>query len=168
MNSEQNLYKTGDWIVHVFYGLGQVTGKDTKTLDGKKHKFLKVKTIDSIYWIPVTNIDITHIRPTASRNQFKYALTLIEKPPKKLPKDYLQRKRKISETSQNISLYSKVRMIRDLHGRRASKKFDSTDNNVLKSMKEQFLNEWTLVMNEDRKKLEARLNQALKLSSEKI
>ena len=168
MSSEQKFYGTGDWIVHVFYGLGQVLGIDNKMLDGEIQSFLKVKTSDSVYWIPTTNIDITRIRPLASQRQFRYALSLIEKSPKQLPKDYLQRRRKISKTLHNISLYSKVRMIRDLHGRRITTKYDSTDNNVLKNLKEQFLNEWTMVMNENRKNLESKLNKALVVSIEKV
>lgn len=168
MASDKKTYSMGDWIVHVFYGLGQVIGTDKKKLEGENQSFLKVKTSDSIYWIPITNIDITRIRPLASRKQIRYALTLIKKPPKILPKDYLQRRKIILKTLNNISLYSKVRMIRDLHGRRSTTKYDSTDNNVLKNLKEQFLNEWTMVMNEDRNKLESRLNNALGVSTEKV
>ena len=53
MISEQKTYKKGDWIVHIFYGLGQVIGKDKRELDGEKQGYLKVKTDDSLYWIPV-------------------------------------------------------------------------------------------------------------------
>lgn len=168
MNSEQKIYGTGDWIVHVFYGLGQVIGNDKRILEGEKHRFLKVKTADSVYWIPVAKIENDRIRPLASKNQFRYALALIRKPPKKLSGDYLARKKEISKTLQNVSLYSKARMIRDLNGRSTTSKFNSTENNVLIDMKELFLSEWALVMDEDREILEQKLNKGLKIGMEKV
>ena len=50
------IYKKGEWIVHVNYGVGQVKGKDTKTLDGEKNTFLKVKTFSSEYYIPTSKV----------------------------------------------------------------------------------------------------------------
>lgn len=166
MESIQERYKTGDWIVHVDYGLGQIIGQDQKLLAGEERKFLRVKTSDSVYWILVTNIDTDRIRPIASKNQFRYALDLIRKAPKKLSKSYLNRRREIFKMLKDVSLYSKVRLIRDLSGR-SSTKFNSFDNNVLISIKEQFLNEWTLVMEEDQKNLVLILNDALNASSQK-
>jgi RNA polymerase-interacting CarD/CdnL/TRCF family regulator len=168
MNSEQILYRIGDWVVHVVYGLGQVTGKAKKILEGEKHTYLEVKTSDSFYWIPVVTIDNNRVRPLASKNQFKYALNIIQKPPMKMAKGYLQRKKDISQTLKNGSLYSRVRMIRDLHGRRATTKFNSNDYNVLINIKEQFLKEWTMVMDEDRNILETKLSEALKISLKNV
>jgi RNA polymerase-interacting CarD/CdnL/TRCF family regulator len=168
MNSEQKIYGTGDWIVHVFYGLGQVIGREKKILEGENNRFLKVKTADSLYWIPVANIENDRIRPIASKNQFRYALALIRKPPKKLSENYLERRKEISKTLKNVSLYSKARMIRDLNCRRTTSKFNSTDENVLINMKELFLNEWTLVMDEDREILEQKLNTGLKTGMGKV
>lgn len=167
MESIQERYKIGDWIVHVDYGLGQIIGQDQKLLAGEERKFLRVETADSLYWILVTNIDTDRIRPIASKNQFRYALDLIRKAPKKLSKSYLNRRKEIIKMLKDVSLYSKVRLIRDLSGR-SSTKFSSFDNNVLISIKEQFLNEWTLVMEEDQKNLVLILKDALNASSQKV
>lgn len=163
MNLVQRLYKPGDWIVHVDYGVGQVLGEDQKTLGGEKCRFLRVKTSDSIYWIPIKNIDNIRIRPIASKNQFRYALILIQKAPKKLAKSYLARRREIAQTLKDVSLYSKVRLMRDLNARKSTN-FNSFDSNVLVNIKEQFLLEWKLVMEEDQNKLELILKNALKTS----
>lgn len=166
MDASQDRYKIGDWIVHVEYGLGQIVREDQKILAGEKRKFLRVKTSDSLYWIPITNIDNDRTRPIASKNQFKYALFLIQKTPKKLAKSYLARRREITQALRDVSLYSKVKLIRDLNGR-SSTIINSFDNNVLINIKEQFLNEWSLVMQEDQKKLGLLLKEALKTSSQK-
>lgn len=168
MSSEEEIYGTGDWIVHVFYGLGQVIGKEKKLLEGEKQPFLKVKTADSLYWIPVANLENNRIRPIASINQFRYAFSLIRKPPKQLSEDHIVRKKEIAETTKNISLYSKARMIRDLNNRKITSKFNSTENNVLKDMKRLFLNEWALVLGENREILEQKLNNGLKIGMGKV
>lgn len=168
MYLEQSLFSIGDWIVHVFYGLGQVIGRDKKVLEGEKLTFLRVKTFDSLYWIPIAKIDNNRVRPLASRNQFKYALAIFQKPPKKLSKDYHKRRKEIIQTLRTVSLYSKARMIRDLHGRRITSRFNFDENKVFKSLKAQFLDEWALVMDEDRMLLEMKLNKALEVSIENI
>ena len=68
----------------------------------------------------------------------------------------------------DISLFSDVRMIRDLHYRMVSSSFNSYDNETLTRMKEKFLNEWTLVMGENREALGKKLNVALDISIEEF
>ena len=79
----------------------------------------------------------------------------------------MQRRKEISQALKDVSLYAKVRLIRDLNGRK-SIKYDSFDNNVLLNAKEQFLDEWTLVVKEDPQNLERILNNALKTSLGKV
>ena len=164
----QNSIEKGDWIVHLYYGVGQVEGKDKKILEGKEQTFIKVKTSDGHYWIPIEKIDSDRIRPVASRNQLRYALTIIQEPPQILPIDYNLRRKKILQAIGDISLYSNARMIRDLYCRRVSSRFNSYDNEALSGMKERFLNECTLVMDEDRKELERKLQMALQISMKEV
>ena len=168
MNSLQDTYATGDWIIHVYYGLGQVKGVEKKILNGEKQSFLKVKTPNSLYWIPEANTENDRIRPLASNNQIEYALTLIRKPPKEMAKDHNLRKKEISQTRKNVSLYSNVRMIRDLHGRRVSSKLNLTEIDVLREMKDQFLSEWILVKDEDHEILSKKLTDALHTSNDNM
>ena len=160
----QNSIEKGSWIVHVYYGLGQVEGNDKKILEGKEQTFLKVKTSDGYYWIPTDKIDCNRIRPIASKNQMKYALTIIQKSPQNLPKDHKLRRKIILQAIKDISLLSDVRMIRDLYCRRASSSSNSYDNETLSRMKERFLNEWTLVMEESYGEVERKLQLALQIS----
>jgi RNA polymerase-interacting CarD/CdnL/TRCF family regulator len=168
MNLDQETYKTGDWIVHIFYGLGQVISKDNRTLDGEEQLFHRVKTSNSQYWIPIENIDFERIRSVASINQIKYALAIVRRSPKKFSKDYIKRRKEISETLNNVSLYSNVRLIRDLQGRRAVSKFNLNENNLLLNITEQFLSECELVLGEDHEIVEKKLSKALKTSLERI
>lgn len=167
MTTLQHTYSTGDWIVHAYYGVGQVRGKDKKSLGGEKQSFFKVKTFNGVYWLPVKKADVDHIRPLASKGQISRALSLIRKAPKALPSDYKQRGKEILQAIRNVSLYAKARMIRDLHGKKFTSKLNISDQDALEKMKMQFLNEWAVVKEEDREELEKKLREALRTSIDK-
>lgn len=168
MSTAENIYSKGDWIVHANYGVGQVKGKDKKSLDGEKMTFLKVKTFNSIYWLPVTNLDVDHIRPLASKYQITRALTLIRKAPKEMDKDHKQRSKDISQAFSDVSLYTKARMIRDLNGRRVTIRLNQSEGDAFDKMKKQLLNEWSVISGADEDTLADKLDTALQKSSSKI
>lgn len=167
MTTKNEHFSKGNWIVHASYGVGQIKGKGKKTLAGDKQTFLKVKTFNSVYWLPESNIDVDYIRPLSSRNKFGRALTLIRKPPNKLSKDHKQRKIEINQVFNSVSLYSKARMIRDLFGRKISSQLNPTEVAALEKMRKQLLNEWSVVNGEDRNVLKEKLDEALEISVEK-
>jgi RNA polymerase-interacting CarD/CdnL/TRCF family regulator len=45
MNIQPATYSKGDWIVHAYYGVGQVKGIEKKELEGEKKLFFKVDII---------------------------------------------------------------------------------------------------------------------------
>jgi RNA polymerase-interacting CarD/CdnL/TRCF family regulator len=167
MSTSQDTFSKGDWIVHAHYGIGQIKGKETKVLEQEKQAFYRVKTFNGVYWLPVENVDVDHIRPVASKRQIKRALTLIRKPPDELPDNHRSRKKEISQVFKDLSLYSKARMIRDLHGKRVSSRLNFSEGDAYEKMKKQFLNEWSVIRSEDRATLEKKLQQALMTSIEK-
>ena len=57
MAEESIKFAEGDWIVHLYHGVGQVISIESKSLDGNKVKYYKVQTKDSIYWVPVGKVD---------------------------------------------------------------------------------------------------------------
>ena len=111
MNIQPATFSKGDWIVHARYGVGQVKGIEKKELEGEKKLFFKVKTFDGIYWLSVVRTDVEYIRPITSEYQIRRALTIIRKPPKKLPENHTKRNKLITETLKASSLYPKARMI---------------------------------------------------------
>lgn len=166
MNVNQNTFRKGDWIVHSFYGIGQISGIVKKKVEGKKQVFYMVKKKNGKYWLHSKNTNLKQIRPLSSKTEIKRALTIIRKPPAKLLKDKIQRRKKFIHAVVNGSLYSKARLIRDLHGKRVSSKLDYWEETRLKKIKNQFLYEWSLVNNEDREILEKQLKKALNASIE--
>jgi len=164
MTSDQGVYSIGDWVVHVYFGVGQILSKEKMTLEGIRQMYFRIKTENSSYWLPLAKIDLNRVRPIASKYQIKKALALTRKPPGQLSKDYKVRRKEISQAVNDISLYSKAKMIRDLHGRRVSDYLNLDEIDQLKNMKEDFCVEWALVLQINRKIVEKILDEALKIS----
>lgn len=163
----EEMYTRGDWLVHAHYGVGQVKRKEKKNLEGVKKVFLRVKTLNAEYWLPVKNTEVSHIRPLASEYQIKKAISLIRKPPSALPKNFKDRRKDILEILKGVSLYSRAKMIRDLHSIEISSKTNYSDKVSLQKMKQQLLNEWSVILDEDIEILEEKLKSALRISMDK-
>lgn len=159
------LYGEGDWIVHANYGVGQVMGLDTKTLDGKEYKFLIVEAKNCKYWLPVDKMDVDRVRPVSTRDHIEQALKLIRKKPAALARDYKVRAKQIASRLAGCSLLEQARLIRDLHGRRLRKKSSVSDDDVLFRLKKRFVDEWVVSADIDRGTAEETLEEALEKSA---
>jgi len=164
MKIQPSTYSKGDWIVHAQYGVGQVRGIEKKVLDGENKVFFRVKTFDGVYWLSVVRTDVEYIRPITSEHTIKRAMTMIRKPPKQLPKDHNKRNKVIIEALKDPSVYAKARMIRDLNGKQQDSRLNFTEEDAFIKMKNQLLNEWSVVQGEEREVLEEKLDKALETS----
>lgn len=167
MTVQGSLFTKGDWIVHARYGVGQVKGMEKKLVEGENKLFYKVKTFNGAYWLSVMRADAEYIRPVTSEYKIRQALTRIRKPPKPLPENHIQRNKAISEALKNNSLYSKAHMIRDLHGKQVESRLNFKEEDALMKLKEQFVNEWSVVACLDRSLLGEKLERALATSVER-
>jgi RNA polymerase-interacting CarD/CdnL/TRCF family regulator len=168
MSVQASAYSKGDWIVHANYGVGQVRGIEKKELDGEKKVFFRVKTFDGVYWLSVVRTNVEYIRPITSEYQIKRAMTIIRKPPEKLPENHTKRNKLVTEVLKDTSIYPKARMIRDLNGKQQESKLNFTEEDAFLKMKKQLLNEWSVVKDMDREVLEEKLEKALETSVEKM
>jgi RNA polymerase-interacting CarD/CdnL/TRCF family regulator len=168
MDIQTAAYSKGDWIVHANYGVGQVRGIEKKELDGEKKIFFRVKTFDGIYWLSVVKTNVEYIRPITSEYQLNRALTIIRKPPEKLPENHTVRGKLIAEALKDPALYPKARMLRDLNGKLQGSKLNFTEEDAFLKIKKQIVNEWSVVKNVDRDILEEKLDKALEISVEKL
>jgi RNA polymerase-interacting CarD/CdnL/TRCF family regulator len=167
MSSQEESFSKGDWIVHAHHGVGQVKRKEQKVLEGDKKTFFRVKTFNGVYWLPVKNTAVPHIRRLASEYQIRKALSLLRKPPVELPKDHKKRGKQIAETLQDGSLYTLVRLIRDLHGRKKTAGLNQTEIALLEKISQRFLKEWSIAKGEDVAVLAQKLEEALHTSVQK-
>jgi len=168
MKIQTPTFSKGDWIVHARYGVGQVKGIEKKELDGEKKLFFRVKTFEGVYWLSIFKTDVEYIRPITSEHQIKRALTIIRKPPEKLPENHTLRNKIITEATNDSSLYHKARMIRDLNAKQQESKLNFTEEDAFLKMRKQLLNEWAVVTGADPEELEIKLEKALQISIEKV
>ena len=159
--SKNDGYKKGDWIVHAYYGVGQIRGVDRKAIEGVKKRYFRVKTKSMTYWLPVDNSDVEHIRPVASKNLFTRSLKIIQKKPHKMANDYRSREKQISEAFAACSLKSLAALIRDLYGRRVYGKINARDGEILERAKHLFINEYVIVADTDPEEAKSILENAL-------
>lgn len=141
---EENIYKKGDWIVHSTYGVGQIQRIETKTIHGEQADVFRVKTRDSIYWLPVANADNSRIRPIADKDMLEKALELLTSKPAEMGSDYRVRNTRIKEIFSNGSLLEKVELLRDLLGIRSEKFWSNTENDAVHTIFEQLVNEYMI------------------------
>jgi len=168
MKIQSPTFSKGDWIVHARYGVGQVKGIEKKELDGEKKLFFRVKTFEGVYWLSIFRTDVEYIRPITSEHQIKRALTIIRKPPEKLPENHTMRNKIIIEAANDSSIYHKARMIRDLNAKQQVSKLNFTEEDAFLKMRKQLLNEWSVVTGADPEELELKLEKALQTSIEKV
>jgi RNA polymerase-interacting CarD/CdnL/TRCF family regulator len=167
-NMNNEIYAKGDWLVHSNYGVGQVKGKVKKTLGGDKKTFFKVETFTSEYFLQTKKWDVPYIRRLSSEYQMKRALSILRKPPKPLSKHHKERYNQILEAASDVSIYTKARIIRDLFGRQQAGKLNFRDKESLKIIADKFLNEWSVVSDQEIDVLREKLNKALQTSFKKI
>lgn len=142
-------FSKGEWIVHHYYGVGQVKGIEKKVLDGREVSYYKVKTRNSQYWIPVESDDNSRLRPLSSPAEIKKISRILRRKPDEMDPDHMQRKRLIREVLDEGSLLDMARIIRDLSARQQDKKLNPTEEDALKRFKDRLVREWAVCMETD-------------------
>lgn len=162
MAKKENPFTKGKWIVHTYYGVGQIKGIENKQIDDEKTKYLKVKTKDSIFFIPSNNIDATRIRPIASEYKIKKAIKIMKEDAQPFEDDHNVRKRQLSERLTDNSIENMAQLIRDLYNRRVTNGLNDHEERSLEKLTDRIVLEWSLTYDIEvdaaRQKLEDTLN----------
>jgi len=144
--SEQLAFDVGDWIVHAYYGVGQIDSVEERPVHGETTDCYRVLTRDAEYWVPIDDGENPRIRPVASRSRIYRALRALKKPAEKMHKNYRTRQARISEVLSSSSLLDMARLLRDLRGRQKARKLNTTDREAFELIKERFTREWAAAM----------------------
>ena len=97
MSKKPESLTKGDWIVHAYYGLGQITKVETKVIGEDKAKYFRVDARNSTFFVPVKNVDPDRIRPLSSAYKFRKAKKILRSDPENLPENHNDRRKYISE-----------------------------------------------------------------------
>jgi len=160
--------KEGDHIVHASHGVGQITGIERKQLDDEKRVFYVVKTSKLTYWLPVVQSQSGRIRQVCAPSTFQKALSEMRHAPEALSNNFRKRLRYIKEEMEKCSVSSSARLIRDLHGRNAEKNLHVNEMRTMDKLKDQFVSEWAVSAEIDKKEAREKMEDALSQSVAKM
>jgi RNA polymerase-interacting CarD/CdnL/TRCF family regulator len=136
-------FRKGDWVSHQQFGVGQVEGKEKKELDGESQEYYKVTARNGTYWIPTDKLDPERIRPVVSEYNLKKAIKVLESPPELMANKHTERKKRIDEVNAQGDLIGYCTLLRDLHGKRAATKLNTTEQRAHKAIKKKIASEWS-------------------------
>ena len=162
------LYSINDWVVHTYYGVGQIKQIETKPIHGEATKCFKVKTKDCTYWFPTTDDDNPRIRPIATKDIIHKAIKNLRRKSNKLEADKGYWKKRIDEVHSNSDLLSISILIRDLSEQQVVRKLNQTEEGALEHFKERLLREWASIVGEDVEQLSPRLQAYIQESQMKV
>jgi len=143
MTDEQLTLKKGDYVSHLQYGVGQVEGKEKKSLAGESQEYYKVKTRNGVYWIPTDELDSDRIRMVVSEKKLEKAISILESPPQVMDSKHTVRKKRIDQVTADGDLEGFCELLRDLHGKRAAGKLNTTEQRAHTSIKKKIAAEWS-------------------------
>jgi RNA polymerase-interacting CarD/CdnL/TRCF family regulator len=137
--------KEGDWIVHTYYGIGQIKSIETKTIENKENKYFKVKARNSTYFVPVGQVDADRIRLVGSDYKLRKAKKILKSEPTILPDDHNERKKLLSESTSDSSLEVSAETLRDLLYRKTMDGLNDFEEKTLQSVEKLFVREWAII-----------------------
>jgi RNA polymerase-interacting CarD/CdnL/TRCF family regulator len=155
------MFVKGSWIVHVYYGVGQVKRLEKKCLDGKKTIYYRVEGKDGTFWLAVNKADTKRVRPIASQKQLNSAINAIKEEPRTFTEDYKQRQILLNESKSEGSLLETACLVRDLSYWEANKHLNLSEKETLEYLKNRLSMEWSIVFNIKQQEARTKLNDLL-------
>jgi RNA polymerase-interacting CarD/CdnL/TRCF family regulator len=162
MSEEVKSFSKGDWVSHLHHGVGQVEGKEKKTLAGESQEYYKVKTRNGTYWIPTDDLDPDRIRMVVSEEKLKKSLALLEKPAEEMDSKHTVRKSRINKVISEGDLDGFCELLRDLHGKRAADKLNTTEQRAHSTIKKKIAAEWSATREISLQQANKELNKLLR------
>lgn len=132
MTTAEKVFSRGDWIVHSYYGVGEVKKVEKKSVNGKNKEFYRVESNNTTYWIPLERAKESHIRALATRTSLRRALALLKKAPEEMDSNYKIRQSRIKEVLASGKLRDLIRLVRDLWARGQDSKLSMTELSALR------------------------------------
>jgi RNA polymerase-interacting CarD/CdnL/TRCF family regulator len=160
--AQQAAHSNGDWLVHQYYGVGQLKGKETKNIGGEESTYFRLEMNSSTIYIPEDKLDSETFRPVASQSAMQEVKEILARPPKKMAQNFNTRKSLIKQVMTENSLIGLARMIRDLSGRRKRRKtLSKTEDSALRTLTDRLLAEWAVAAGLDEAEARERMKALL-------
>ena len=135
----------GDWVVHAYYGIGQITKVVTKAIGEDKARYFHVDAKNSTYFVPVKNPINDRIRPLSSTYKLRKAKKTLRSEPEELPENHNDRRKFISELSTSSEMDISAQILRDLRNRKLEHKLNDFEQKVMERTEKLFIREWAII-----------------------
>lgn len=145
MNKKPDSLEKGDWIVHSYYGIGQIKCIETKLIEQKKVRYFQVIGKNSTFFVPVNNVVNERIRPISTEYKLRKAKKALRSTPKPFPHNHSERKRLIQELSSDRSLENTAALLRDLIYRKEINGLNEYEENTFHLLETLFIKEWAII-----------------------
>jgi CarD family transcriptional regulator len=138
----ETLFDVGDWIVHNAYGVGQIRKIEKRPIHGEKVKTFRVRTKDSVYWLPLENSDNPRVRSVVNKRELRKVFRILKSRPKAMAKNYKTRNARIREDFEDGSLKRLAKLMRDLIHLGKQKKYNMTEQGAIDKIEKRFTREY--------------------------
>ena len=160
----QASHAVGDWLVHQYYGVGQLKGKEKKNIGGVEGTYFRLELDRSTIYIPENKLNSDWFRPVSSQTKLDEVTEILSRPAKKMDGRFTSRQSMIRKVMSENSIVNIARVIRDLSGRRRRRKsLSKTEDSALRELTARLLSEWSVALgldeSEAREKLRALLEE---------
>ena len=142
MSEEEKLFSKGDWVRHLYHGVGQITDIEEKTLGSETQKYYKVQAHKGTFWIAINEAENDRIRPVVDQKRLHNALEVLKAPPQKMSNKHTARKGQITQVIKDGDLIGFCSLLRDLQARRVAGKLNTTEQRAHSSLKKRVASEW--------------------------
>ena len=163
-NGSKPQFEKGDWIVHISHGIGQVVRIERKLVRGDKVPCYRIRTEDSVFWIPVGADVSDRVRPIATPRKFKRVVRLLSEPGEKMAKMHKNRRKRIRDHTLDGKLWTTAALIRDLWARKRQKSLNDTEMRALQKLTDRFVKEWSISMDIPQEEAYKKLNEIVMAS----
>ena len=135
-------FEVGDTVMHWNHGLGQILGKEERTMTGERKLYYVVKMHDLNIWVPADDLLAGRLRAPTSAPAFKKLFAILSGPAQSLPGDRRERKTQLHTSMAGGKAEAFCRVIRDLTTLGQNKPLNFDDKSTLKRACEMLLGEW--------------------------
>jgi len=160
--AKEQVFSEGDWVFHLYHGVGQVEGIEEKILDGESQVYYKVKARNGVFWVPVNKAESDRIRRVASEEELQNALDILQSPPEKMAPKHTTRKSRITQVTKDGDLEGFCALLRDLQAKRTSDKLNTTEQRAHRKLKKKIASEWSATRDIPLQEAKKKLNKILR------
>lgn len=162
MSEKQKSFSKGAWVSHLHHGVGQVEGKEKKSLGGESREYYKVQTRNGVYWIPTDSVETDRIRLVVSEKMLQTSIMILESPAENMADKHTDRKNRINDVITEGDLDGFCSLLRDLHGKRAADKLNTTEQRAHSNIKKKIASEWSATRDISLQEANKELNKILR------